>query len=74
MSKDDFKKHMEEAKKQIKELKSQNSKLKDELESLWDMMDELKESDVKNWAHMMKQVEQDVLARSLMTTKKKVDC
>lgn len=74
MSKDDFKKHMKEAREQIKELKNQNSKLKDELESLWDMMDELKQSDVENWSHLMKQVEQDVLTRTLMTSKKKADC
>jgi hypothetical protein len=31
-------------------------------------------ADIENWAHLVKELQQDVLTRSLMITKKKVDC
>jgi len=58
----------------INKAKEENAKLKDEVDSLWAMMDEMTKADIENWAHLVKELEQDVIARSLMITKKKVDC
>jgi flagellar motor switch protein FliG len=67
---------MDETKKlknKIAQLKKENKKLTDEVESLWAMMDEVKKSDIKNWSHLLKDIEKDVLVRALMVTKKKAD-
>ena len=64
----------QDTKEKIKQLKEENIKLKDELDSLWLMMDEMQKADIKNWTHLMKQLEKDMLAKSLMTTKNKAEC
>ena len=64
----------EDTKEKIKQLKEENIKLKDELDSLWLMMDEMQKADIKNWTHLMKQLEKDMLTKSLMTTKNKAEC
>ena len=58
----------------IEEAKKESAKLKDEVDSLWAMMDEMTKSDIENWAHLVKELEQDVIVRSLMITKKKAEC
>lgn len=63
-----------DAKEKISQLREENKKLKDELDSLWLMMDEMKKSDIKNWSHLMKQLKEEVLAKSLMTTNNKAEC
>ena len=40
------------AEKEIKKMTKENVQLKDEVGSLWDLLDEMKASDVKNWAHL----------------------
>ena len=57
----------------ISELKEKNKKLQDEVDSLWAMMDELTESDIKNYSHLLKDVKSDILTRTLMITTKKAD-
>jgi hypothetical protein len=64
----------EDTKELIEKLEKENNKLKDELDSLWLMMDEMQKADIKNWTHLMEDLKKDVLAKSLMTTKKKADC
>ena len=59
--------------KELKRLKEENKKLTDEVESLWAMMDEMTKADIKNWAHLVKDLEKAVLVRALMVTKKKAD-
>lgn len=70
----ELKEQIKDTKEKLKTVQTENVKLKDELESLWLMMDELNKADIKNWAHLVKQLETDILARSLLTTTKKVDC
>jgi len=65
---------IEETKKKIKKLREQNLKLKDEVKSLWSMMDELHEADIKNWAHLIKELEKKEITAQLMTTTKKAEC
>ena len=65
---------MENARKVIEEMKKENAKLQDEVDSLWAMMDEITKSDIEKHAHLLKDLESDALIRSLMITKKKVDC
>ena len=71
---DELEKEIEKLEELIKKAKEENVKLKDEVESLWAMMDEMTKADIENWAHLVKELEQDVLTRSLMITKKKADC
>ena len=66
-------KELEELEEELKMLKEENKKLTDEVESLWAMMDEMTKADIKNWSHLVKDLEKDVLVRSLMITKKKAD-
>ena len=47
-----------------------NENLQDEINSLWAMMDEITASDIKNYSHLLKELKADVLAKSLMSTKK----
>ena len=54
-------------------MRKQNAKLKDEVESLWGMMDELNQADIKNWAHLMKDLEEKDAIQQLVTAKK-ADC
>ena len=65
---------MKNAKKVIEEMKKENQKLQEEVDSLWAMMDEMTKSDIENHAHLLKELESDAFIRSLMITKKKVDC
>ena len=71
---DELEKEIEELEDLIDKAKKENAKLKDEVDSLWAMMDEMTKSDIENWAHLVKELQQDVLTRSLMISKKKVDC
>tara|TARA_Y100000310_G_scaffold196151_1_gene196193 strand:- start:5567 stop:5794 length:228 start_codon:yes stop_codon:yes gene_type:complete len=71
---DKLEKEIEELEELIDKAKKENVKLKDEVDSLWAMMDEMTKADIENWAHLVKELQQDVLTRSLMITKKKVDC
>ena len=38
------------------------------------MMDEITKSDIEKHSHLLKDLESDAIVRSLMITKKKVDC
>ncbi len=58
----------------IRELRDQNRQLADEVESLWTMLDEIKESEIKNWGEILSQLKVKVGTRALMTAKKKADC
>ena len=69
----DVKQELKKAKTIISELKDRNIALKDEVESLWDILDEMKETDVKNWTHLLKKIRVDALASSLMMSKNKAD-
>ena len=69
----DLQKEIAETKKLIKSLRKQNAKLKDEVESLWGMLDELNQADIKNWAHLMKDLEEKDAIQQLVTAKK-ADC
>ncbi len=69
-----FKIAMKNAKKVIEDIKKENKKLQEEVDSLWAMMDEMTKSDIENHAHLLKELESDALIKSLMITKKKVDC
>ena len=69
-----FKIAMKNAKKVIEDIKKENKKLQEEVDSLWAMMDEMTKSDIESHAHLLKELESDALIRSLMITKKKVDC
>ena len=71
---DDLKKQISETKENLKKLKDENLKLKDELDSLWAMMDEMTAADIKNWSHLMKDLSQSAITKSLMDTNKKADC
>jgi len=73
-TKEKLQEEIEETKKKVKKLREQNSKLKDEVKSLWSMMDELHEADVKNWGHLLKELEKKEITAKLMTTTKKADC
>jgi len=71
---EDLEEEIEKLEELINKAKKENVKLKDEVESLWAMMDEMTAADIENWSHLVKELEQDVLTRSLMITKKKADC
>ena len=66
-------KELEELEEELERLKEENKKLTDEVESLWAMMDEMTKADIKNWAHLVKDLEKDVITRALMVTKKVAD-
>jgi len=77
MSKDllkELKEQVKETEENLKIVQENNDKLQEELESLWSMMDELKEADIKNYSHLVKQLKDDLINKSLMTTTKKADC
>ena len=70
-------KEIEDTKVKIKKLREQNSRLKDEVRSLWGLFDELQAADIKNWGHLMKELEKkDTISdmNQLMATAKKADC
>jgi len=70
---DKLEKQIEKAKKALEETKKENAALKDEVDSLWSMMDEIMRSDVENYSHLVEDLKSDIIAKSLMVTKK-VDC
>ena len=57
-----------------KELVVKNQNLQDEVDSLWAMMDEITKSDIENFSHILDDIRADVITRTLMVSKKKVDC
>ena len=57
-----------------KELIIKNNDLQDEVDSLWAMMDEITKSDIENFSHLLDEIKADVITRTLMVSKKKVDC
>ena len=65
---------IEKLEKQLQELKERNKKLQDEVDSLWAMMDEITKSDIENFSHILDDIRADVITRTLMVSKKKVDC
>ena len=65
---------MNKTEKELKKVVKENLKLKDEVDSLWNLLDEMNESDVKNWTHLLDKIESDAILRNLMTTTKKADC
>jgi len=70
----ELKEQIKEAEENLKIVQENNAKLEDELGSLWSMMDELKQSDIKNWGHLVKQLQNELITKSLMTTSKKAEC
>jgi len=80
MTDEEVEKDFEELREEIddllyenRELALENTRLQDEVDSLWAMMDELTESDIKNYSHLLKDVKSDILTRTLMITTKKAD-
>ena len=71
---DELEKEIENLERLIEKAREENKQLKDEVDSLWFMVDEIAKSDVENFSHLIKELKDDVIARALMTTKKKVDC
>ena len=61
---------VEENKKLIRE----NASLQDEVDSLWALMDELTKSDIENFSHLLKELEADIITKTLMVTRKKAEC
>tara|TARA_R100001082_G_scaffold89853_1_gene56344 strand:+ start:171 stop:425 length:255 start_codon:yes stop_codon:yes gene_type:complete len=57
-----------------KQLVIKNEDLQDEVDSLWAMMDEITKSDIENFSHLLDEIKADVITRTLMVSKKKVDC
>ena len=62
------------AKEALEKVKKENIKLQDEVDSLWAMMDEVAESDIQNWTHLVKGLQKDIEEKALMTTTKVADC
>ena len=65
---------MNKTEKELKKVVKENLKLKDEVDSLWNLLDEMNESDVKNWTHLLDKIESDAILKNLMPTTKKADC
>ena len=57
-----------------KALAERNANLQDEVDSLWSLMDELTKSDVENFSHLLKELNSDIITKTLMVTRKKADC
>jgi len=57
----------------INDLKKKIKGLEDENESLWAMLDEVTNSGMDNWMHLVDKLKMDVISRALMITKKKED-
>ncbi len=74
MQDEEFKAAMRAAKEALEAAKEENKRFQDEVDSLWAMMDEITKSDIEKHSHLLKDLESDALIRSLMITKKKVDC
>ena len=65
---------IEKTKKETEKLRNANAELQDEVDSLWAMMDEITKSDIENYSHLLDELKADVITRTLMISKKKVDC
>jgi len=74
MEDEEFKTALKAAKEALNMAKQENKKLQDEVNSLWAMMDEITKSDIEKHADVLKDLDSDAYIRSLMITKKKVDC
>lgn len=62
------------AEEALEKVKKENIKLQDEVDSLWTMMDEISESDIQNWTHLVKGLQKEIEEKALMTTTKVADC
>jgi len=71
---EELEEQIEKAEEALKKVREENTALQDEVNSLWAMMDEMTKSDIENWTHIMDEVKSDVIAKTLMVTKKKADC
>ncbi len=71
---EELEEQIEKAEEALKKVRKENISLQDEVNSLWAMMDEMTKSDIENWSHIMDEVKSDVIAKTLMVTKKKADC
>ena len=65
---------MKKTEESLKEVVDENAKLKDEVDSLWGLLDDINESDIENYSHLLEKVQQDAILNKLMTTTKKADC
>jgi peptidoglycan hydrolase CwlO-like protein len=68
-----LKKQVEETKEERDKFEESNKSLQDEVDSLWTMMDEMTESDIKNWTHVLDQLKTNAIAKTLMTSKNKAE-
>jgi len=71
---EDLKEEIYELAEENKQLVIKNEELQDEADSLWLMMDEITKSDIENFSHILDEIRADVITRTLMVSKKKVDC
>lgn len=71
---EDLEEEIHELVKENKELIVKNENLQDEVDSLWAMMDEITKSDIQNFSHILDEIKADVITRTLMISRKKVDC
>jgi conjugal transfer/entry exclusion protein len=71
---EELEKQIELAEKALEKVRKENTKLQDEVDSLWAMMDEIAQSDIENWTHLVKDLQKDVDEKSLMITTKVADC
>ncbi|MAL13219.1 MAG: hypothetical protein CL554_07295 [Algoriphagus sp.] len=55
-------------------LAERNAALQDEVDSLWSLMDELTKSDVENFSHLLRELNSDIITKTLMVTRKKAEC
>ena len=44
---------MKKTEEDLKKVVSENAKLKDEVDSLWGLLDEINESDIENYSHLL---------------------
>jgi len=70
----DLKKQIAKAAEALEEARKENTKLQDEVDSLWSMMDEITESDIEQYSHLLKELKTEIEEKELMTTKKVADC
>ena len=64
---------MDDIKKTNEELKLKVKRLEEEIDSLWAMMDELTQTDVQNLSQIARDLDGDVITKTLMITNKKAD-
>jgi len=70
----EFEEQIALAEEALEKVKKENVKLKDEVDSLWTMMDEITESDIQNYSHLVKDMQKELEEKALMTTTKVADC